>query len=412
MTARIPTEFQYFENVRKPINVWRLRLARVLFRQNPRLPDEVIRAWAESYYDADPVAERFVEDVYLRQGQAAGRAMVEKALAEGVQAVPDAPESLRALFAEFETAPSWLDWEKVDLGARVFRRYGPQLYSFLGAITLDAYQENSVTKPLAFTGAYTGESANRRFLETASFWRDVSAPGGMHAGGGGVRTAVRVRLMHVFVRKGLLRHPQWDLDAWGMPISQGDALLTLIAGSIAPGIGLKLMGYRATRAEIEAMLHFWRYVGHVMGVQPRWYPATVEEGLSLLFASFIKGPKKAGEDGRNLAHSYVQSFAPSPSDHGFTLMRKKLDYWMDLGMTWFYLPGDTYRNHQLPKPGVWGLLPVLQFPVVFGLETIRRHSRWADDWRDRLAQQASERWLSRHLGEQGVEYKAVERFTR
>ncbi|HMZ50604.1 MAG TPA: hypothetical protein PLP28_16575, partial [Flavobacteriales bacterium] len=72
----------------------------------------------------------------------------------------------------------------------------------------------------------------------------------------------------------------------------------------------------------------------------------------------------------------------------------------------------TYRNHQLPKPGVWGLLPVLQFPVVFGLETIRRHSRWADDWRDRLAQQASERWLSRHLGEQGVEYKAVERFTR
>lgn len=43
MSERIPTEFQYFENVQKPVNVWRMRLARLLFRQNPRLPDEVIR---------------------------------------------------------------------------------------------------------------------------------------------------------------------------------------------------------------------------------------------------------------------------------------------------------------------------------------------------------------------------------
>lgn len=412
MSTRIPTEFQYFENVQKPLNVWRMRLARVLFRQDPKLPDEVIRTWAQSYYDADPVAERFVEEVYLKQGQAAGRAMVEKALAEGVHAVPDAPESLKQLFAEFEQAPSWLDWKRVEQGARVFRHYGPQLYNFLGSITLDAYQENSVTKPLIFTGAYAGESANRRFLETASFWRDVSSPEAMKSGGIGVKTAVKVRLMHVFVRKGLLRHPQWDLEAWGMPISQGDALLTLIAGSIAPGIGLKVMGYRASREEIEAMMHFWRYVGHVMGVQPRWYPSTVEEGLSLLFASFIKGPKKAGEDGRSLAHSYVQSFAPGDADTGFTFLRKSMDYWLSLGMTWFFLPGDTYRNHGLPKPGVWGLAPVLQFPMVYGLETIRKHSRWADDWRDKMAQRASARWLDQHLGVQGAEYKAVEQFTR
>lgn len=412
MTVRIPSEFQYFHNVEQPVNVWRMRLARVLFRQNPRLPDEVIRTWAQSYYDADPVAERFVEEVYLKQGQAAGRAMVELALAQGVDAVPDAPDSLKALFAEVEQIPAWADMAVVTKGARVFRRYGPQMYAFLGAITLDAYQENSVTKPLVFTGAYAGESANRRFLETAAFWRDVSSPDGLRAGGIGVRTAVRVRLMHVFVRKGLLRHPQWDLAAWGVPISQGDALLTLVAGSIAPGVGLKAMGYRADRDEIEAMLHFWRYVGYVMGVQPRWYPATVEEGMALLFASFIKGPKRAGEDGRNLAHAFIRSFAPGEADAGFIYWRKKLDYWLELGMTWFFLPGDTFRRHQLPGPGLWGLAPLAQFPLVFGLETIRRHSRWADEWRDRWAQRASERWLALHLGEREAEYKAVEGFTR
>lgn len=412
MSRPIPTEFQYFENIRQPVNVWRVRLARVLMRQQPTLPDAVIRTWAESYYDADPVAERFVEEVYLKQGQAAGRAMVEQALEHGAQAVPDAPDSLKTLFAEAEKDPVWVDWAKVELGARVFRRYGPQLYGFLGAITLDAYQENSVTKPLVFTGAYAGESANRRFLETAGFWRDVSSPGGMRPGGIGVRTAMKVRLMHVFVRKGLLRHPQWNREAWGVPISQGDALLTLIAGSIAPGIGLQAMGYRASRREIEAMMHFWRYVGHIMGVQPSWYPSTVEEGLSLLLASFIKGPKQAGEDGRQLAHAYINSFAPGDEDSGFTFLRKKLDYWLELGMTWFYLPRHTFRHHQLPSPGLWGLAPLAQFPLVFGLETIRRHSRWADDFRDRQAQRSADRWLRLHLGQRGAEYKAVEQFTR
>lgn len=412
MTDRIPTEFQYFENIRKPANKIRLKALAWMYGVKTFLPDDVIMTWAKSYYDADPVAEQFIADVYMKRGQAAGRAMVDQALQHGVASVPDAPESMKALFAEIEQLPSWVDWDKVELGARVFRRYGPRLYTLLGSITLDAYQENSVSKPLVLTGAYAGESANRRFLETAGFWRDVSLPGGMKAGGPGLSTAVRVRLMHVFVRKGLLRHPQWDLEAWGMPISQGDALLTLVAGSIGPAYGMRFMGYRTTNEEVEAMMHFWRYVGYVMGVQPRWYPETVADAVRLLGASFIKGPKKAGEDGRNLAHSYIQSFAPGENDSGFQLWRKKLDYWMELGTTWFYLPGPTYKRHGLPNPGLWGLHPIARFPVNFALETIRQHSRWADDFRDRQVQKDSERWLAFHLGQRAAEYHAVESFTR
>lgn len=412
MHARIPSEFQYFQNVQQA-QVRRQRwLARTLLGHDLLLPEAVITQWAASYYDADPVAERFVEEVYLRQGQAQGRAMVEQALAQGVDSVAEAPESLRVLFAELEQQPAWLDWQQVELGARVFRRYGPTLYSFLGAITLDAYQENSVTKPLIFTGAYAGESANRRFLETASFWQAVSSPQGMRSGGIGVQTALRVRLMHVFVRKRLLAHPQWDLQAWGMPISQGDALLTLVAGAVAPGLALRVLGYRPTRAEIHAMMHFWRYVGHIMGVQPRWYPQTVEEGASLLFASFIKGPKLAGQDGRDLAQSYIQSFAPAAGDTGFTRWRKQFDYWVNLGYARCFLPAATYRQHGLPAAGLSVAYPLLQFPVVFTLETIRRHSTWADNWRDRQARKAAERWLKFHLGERRSEYQAAEAFTR
>lgn len=409
---RLPREFRYWENLNTPAIQRRLNLVKRFLGYDPLLPDDVVRTWGYTYFDADPVAEAFVDEVYLKRGQAAGRAMLDLALERGVSAVPDAPETLKRLFAELETPPAWLDWKRVDRGAKVFRRYGPHLYSFAGAITLEGYLENSVAKPLAFTGAYNGESANRRFLETAAFWIDVSSPDGMRQGGAGVKTALRVRLMHVFVRKRLLKHPEWRLDDWGVPISQGDALLTLMGGSVAPGQGLKLLGYRPTNDDIEAMLHFWRYVGHVMGVQPRWYPETVADGLRVLFANFVKSAKLSAADGRELAHSYVQSYAPTDEDGPLAHLRKRFDYQMELGYTALFLPFGTYRRYELPEPGIWRLAPFAQFPAIFAAETLRRRVPALEDAMDAFAQWRSKRWIKTRLGERSAEYKAVESFTR
>ncbi len=410
---RIPLEFRYFDHIEKPAVQRARNLCRKVLRFDPLLPPEVVRTWAHTYYDADPVAEAFVEEVYIKRGQAAGRAMVDQALEHGVDSVKDAPESLKRLFAEFEKDPEWLDWDLIELGAKTFRRWGPHLYSFAGSITLEGYLENSVAKPLAFTGAYTGDSANNRFLETAAFWIDVSTPGALRPGGIGRKTALRVRLMHVFVRKRLLSHPEWNLDAWGVPISQGDALLTLMGGSVAPGLGLMAIGYRPRIKEIEATLHFWRYVGHIMGVQPRWYPQTVGDGVRLLVTNFLKGVKKSGDDGKNLAHSYVRSYGPQKGDKGLKAMWKRLDYRLELGYTALFLPPWTYMfRYKLPEPWLWRLFPLVQFPFIFTAETIRRHSTKVEGWMDRFARKRSERWLARRLGKRKAEYRAVEEFTR
>ncbi len=409
---RIPTEFCYWENLPKARTQRARKWIQRMLGFDPVLPDDIVRTYAATYYDADPVAEAFVEEVYLKQGQAAGRALVDRALARGVEAIEDAPPSLRALFAEIEERPAWLDERKVELGARVFRRYGTHLYSFAGAVTLAAYEESSVAKPLAFTGAYTGESANRRFLETVAFWIDVSAPGALARGGQGIKTALRVRLMHVFVRKRLLAHPAWDLAAWGVPISQGDALLTLLAGSVGAGLQLKKLGYRTSREEIEAMMHFWRYIGHVMGVQPRYYPETMEDGIRLLFTATVKGARKAGEDGWNLAHSYVQSYAPRAGDPFLTALVTRLEYGLELGYTRFFLPPDVFRRFELPDPGLFRFHPFAQFPLIFALETARKNLPGVDDWVDALARWRSQRWLDAHLGTRSVEYKAVEAFVK
>ncbi|MBZ0238454.1 MAG: DUF2236 domain-containing protein, partial [Deltaproteobacteria bacterium] len=308
--ARIPHEFCYWHNLERPA----VRRTRALVRRvlgfDPAPADDVVRALATMYYDADPVCEAFVDEVYLKEGVASGRTLLERALAGGIDAVPDAPPSLRALCDDVDRDPPWLDWTQVERGARAFRRYGTAVFRFAGAITLESYAESSVAKPLALTGAYAGASTRRRFLETAAFWIAVSEPGGMRPGAPGRASALRVRVMHVFVRRKLLAHPAWELDAWGVPISQGDALLTLMGGSFAPGIAMRLLGYLPSRADIEAMMHFWRYVGHVMGVRPRWYPVTMREAAQLAFVAMVKGARRAGDDGRELCRSYARAFAP------------------------------------------------------------------------------------------------------
>jgi hypothetical protein len=411
-TPQVPTEFRYWEQLETPYAKALRRLLRGVFGVDPRLPKEAVQKYAESYYDADPVAEAFIDEVYLTQGQAAGRAMVDDALAHGVDSVADAPESLKRLFAEIEVMPDWLDWEQVELGARVFRRFSTSLYSFAGVITLHGYRENSVAKPLAFTGAYNGESANRRFLETAAFWIDVSEPGGLRAGGKGIETALRVRLMHVFVRRRLMAHPEWDLEAWGVPISQGDAMLTLMGGSVAPGYGLRLLGYRVPREEIAALMHFWRYIGHLIGVQPRWYPATPEEGIGLLYASEVKGVRRSGEDGRQLAESYLASFRPTPTDSGRDVLIKKLEHGLERGYAAWFLPPQSYWAYKLRGPGLWALHPPAQFLPRYAFETLRRKLPALDDWADRQARKKSKAWVRGRLGERRVEYTAVSTFTR
>lgn len=410
--GRIPTEFRYWEKIDTP-GAERLRsVLCTMFGADPRLPDETVRTWAESYYEADPVAEAFIDEVMIPRGQAEGRRMLDRALEAGVDTVPDAPASLRRLFEEQERAPSWVDPAAVALGARVFRRFGTHMYSFAGAITLEGYRESSVAKPLAFTGAYTGESANRRFLETASFWVDVSEPNALAPGGKGRATALRVRLMHVFVRRRLLAHPAWDLDAWGVPISQGDALLTLMGGSFVPGYGLRALGYRTSREEIEAMMLFWRWVGHLMGVQPRWYPRDVDEALGLMFTSMVKGAATSGDDGKHLARSYLESYGPRPGDGARERLVKRWERGLQLGYASWFIPPRTYAHFGLPSPGLWRLHPLLQAPWHFARETVRRRVPALDDWVDARARREAKAWIAARLGERKAEYNAVERFTR
>ena len=411
-TDRRPSEFGYWDN---KDDTW-VRAVRLMGRAvlgfDLAPSDEVVRTFAASYYDADPLAEAFVEEVYFGRGAAEGRAMLDQAIAHGVASVANAPESLLGLFEDIEREPEWLDADVIALGAKVFRRYGTAMFRFAGAITLEGYSESSVAKPLVLTGAYAGDSTKRRFLETAAFWIAVSEPGGLAPSAPGRASALRVRVMHVFVRKRLAAHPEWDAARWGVPISQGDSLLTLMGGSFIPGVAMQAMGYRPSTRDIEAMMHFWRYIGHLMGVRPSFYPASLKEAAQLAFVTMVKASRTSGDDGRSLCQSYVKAFAPDPDAPLAERMRQAFHHRVHLGYTRFFLPPWTYKKNQLPSAGLWALHPLLQFPFIFGAETLRRTFPALDEVADRVARRSRSRWFARHMGKRRAEYRPAERFTR
>ncbi len=409
---RCPDDFQYWDNLDRP-SVKKMRsLLKFLVGFDPVLPDDRIREFAQSYYASDPIAEAVITDLY-KPGQAGkARDVLLQALEQGVESLPDAPPSLVTLFDELDSAPSWMDAEKVDHGARVFRRYGWFMFHFLGAITLEGYRESSVAKPLAFTGAYDGSTAYKRFLETCNFWNEVAQPGGLDKGGKGRTTAVRVRVMHVVVRRHLANHKLWDEKAWGVPISQADSMVTLAAGSVGLGLGLKKMGFRFDKKDIEALLHFWRYVGYLMGVQPRWYPESYEDGVRFFFTIFAKGVKGSGEDGTRLSQGYLKAFEPDKNAPLWKRFKQTLNYRYQVGMTQYFITPQTHKHYGLPEGGLWKWFPATNIPFVFALETARKNSRPLDDWLDKKVRQHSDRWLKQELGQYKPQYKPVDKLTR
>ena len=114
--------------------------------------------------------------------------------------------------------------------------------------TLDAYTEASLAVPLSLSGGYAGDSALNRYLETSRWWIEVCRPGAaLTPGSLGRRISMQVRVMHVSVRRRVAEHPEWDSQRWGLPISQAEMMLTLLGGSVGPGLGLYALFGRLIR---------------------------------------------------------------------------------------------------------------------------------------------------------------------
>jgi len=250
---------------------------------------------------ADAVIEAF-EGLPPRSGWA----MLEQGLAKGIAAVPDAPEALRALFAEIDHVPVWVDWRTIDRGGELLFRTG-----IIGGIVLGAkslvlgYVSPAGNKPLVLSGRLQQQAA-RRLNETSRFVQAVCRPDGLRRHGDGLAITVKVRLMHAQVRRMILRSGRWDGDRWGLPINQHDMAGTQLLFSIAVLEGLRDFGFRIPSDEAESYMHLWRYVSRLIGVDPE-ISVTSELDARALAELIAATQEPPDDDSRALVRALLDS---------------------------------------------------------------------------------------------------------
>ncbi|AEF41249.1 oxygenase MpaB family protein [Hoyosella subflava] len=211
------------------------------------------------------------------------RALFNRALDEGIDSVPDAPEPLRRFFTKVERVPHWVDWDKIARGSAVMRSSGADGMYIARDVSLQGgYMFSGFNKTLLRTGALE-KGSNQRFAETMQWAMDVIAPGGLVPLGVGYQSTVRVRLIHAFVRRHVAAMPDWREDEWGLPINQTDMAATLVGALIAPAVGALGMGLLHKPADLDAVAHLTRYVGWLMGVDDYWLPRSFRDAVRVLY---------------------------------------------------------------------------------------------------------------------------------
>lgn len=411
VTQRTPTAFVYFDIKDKP---FAQALTSRLTEQagaDVSLDDDCAEAMGRGLGAGDALGDAWYADARSRGSVRQARAEFTTALEGGVDAVADPAPSLVALFGQIDSEPDWLDWDLLDRGARVFRRYGSELYPYFGMTTFSGYRTPTVTKPLILTGAYTGNSALNRFWETCKHWTDTSEPGGLRRGNAGYLTALKVRLLHCMIRSRIIDHPEWDQDRFGVPISQFNMFSTLMAGSVIPGHDLKRLGYRTSDDDIVALMHMQRYIGHLMGVQPAWYPETIEDGYRAMRLIALAQRTEDNDDSRALCWSFMDTYKPPADATGLRRLAAEINYRVQLGHAYFHTP-SSYTKSGFPDVGWWRFAPLARYVPNRIRDTACQHIPAVADWVDNRHMARRRAETARTLGSGRGSFSPVETLSR
>lgn len=355
---------RYRETERRNRRVGRpLRLLRL--SRGP-VDDRLLATIGERLTARDEVAAALARAMRPVDAAGPGRVTMREfrhALADGIGAVPEPPAALRDFFAAVDPVPDWVDFDLVDEGGRVARRFGRSAADVLLQLALiGSYRFDGPPRLLVETGGLLGDSALRRIAETQKWATAVTAPGALRRPGEGFRLTVQVRVMHALVNQAYERDGRWDTERWGLPVNQSDLASTLGLFNAVQLFGVRLLGVRVSRAESRAFMHLWKYVGHLMGVDADWLcdrePEQHRLNYHLLLTQSYGGPA-----GPPLAGALVEAQRHLHFDH-FARARHAYARARLLSMLRYFLGRQGMRDLRLPLTLPWAVPPVIAANLV------------------------------------------------
>ncbi len=238
------------------------------------------RRFGECLLEGDPLMDAVV-DWMFEFGRKQGKAMFDLALSRGIDAVPDAPAPLRALFAEVEATPDWVDWSVIERGVLAMRSGGADaMYVARDVAMLGGYLFSGFNQTLLRTGALE-KGSNQRYAETTQWALDLMEVDGLRRGGAGYRATLQVRLIHSFIRRHVGAMKDWNAAAFGLPINQTDMAATIHGSLIVPTTAVMGLGLVQSPRNLEAIAQVTRYVGWLIGVREEFLPDSFRDAVRI-----------------------------------------------------------------------------------------------------------------------------------
>lgn len=344
------------------------RPVRWLVRGDPEPSAERWQALGEALLHGDPPMDRLID--WMRgHGMREARELFRQAVDRGIDAVPQAPAPLREFFASVDRRPGWLDDELLRRGAEASHRTGLTGMRALRDLALmTGYQASAINKTLVATGTLS-RGPQRRLAETTKWWLDCTAGGGMDRFGEGFRNTLHVRFIHGLIRYQVQRQPDWRMDDWGLPVNQTDMAATQLGFSAIFLMGSRALGVRLSRADGEGVMHLWRYVGWLMGVDERWLPENETEGRRLLYHILLSQatPDESSRQlGRALMDEPLQRHYPR-----FGRLRGHYERARHISITRLFVDSRGMRDLGLPA-WVPPWYPIVSIPVIFARHVLAR----------------------------------------
>ncbi len=239
-------------------------------------PDEAEKkAFREAAQRSDVIADNLVKA--FRQSGAEGHRQFAQAVEQGIASVSIPSPELLAFFAAMDNTPDWVDPAKIRHAQEVMTRISlSTLLPMLVAFGLPAsYIVSKVNQTLIRSGDLEQKAASR-LIETATWLMHCATPGGLERQAQGFKSTAHVRLVHGYMRAGLNRLPEWDYEQWDQPINQAQQALTMLPFIFGTLITAPL-GNPMTPRDVNAILHFYRYVSHLMGIEPGLQITSVQD---------------------------------------------------------------------------------------------------------------------------------------
>lgn len=225
------------------------------------------------------------------------------------------PVEVARYFTWMNTPPVFAEAEKVNRAQRFFEANGTLYLTLLGFYSLPYSYAFADGAQVLVRSKRIMEDVGKRLTETAFFVLDCFRPDSFIGDKNNLLSLAKVRLIHAFSRYFIQKHaPDWKPE-WGLPINQEDLLQTNLVFGFLVMRSLRKIGLTVPEGEVIASLHYWKLVGHYLGINIEYWPDTAREAY-FLEKSIRKRHLKESEAGRKLTKvliEYYREFFQNPA---------------------------------------------------------------------------------------------------